>query len=175
LLLLCYTALKQGDSICLSAFGEQNRWVSPLKGVNALNHFLNAVYDLKTSTAPSDLAQALEDVMLRLRRRSLIILLTNLRDEDTDSLLRVIRTAQKKHLILTASLRETVLDQVLQHDVQNLDDALRLSATYQLLAKRQEAQNKLKASGILYFDEVPEKLPSALVNRYLDIKMKGLL
>ncbi len=175
LLLLSYVALKQGDSVGLLTFGGQNRWIVPKKGVNMINHLLNTIYDLKTSLNASDMSQAIEDVMVRLRKRSLIILLSNIREEDTVNLISIMKTTSKKHLVLAASLKEKILSQIVNENISNFKDALHVASAYHFIEQRLETQKILKASGMLYFDEIPEKLPAALVNQYLDIKSKGLL
>ncbi|MBN1798118.1 MAG: DUF58 domain-containing protein [Spirochaetales bacterium] len=175
LILLAYVALKQGDSIGLMTFGGQKRWLAPRRGISTLNHILNTVYDLDTSLSPSDIAGAIEDVIIHLRRRTLIILVTNIREEDTENLISTVQTAKKRHLILTASVQETVLKTSLATKIRTFSDSLKNSSIYTYLNVRAESTKRLKAAGALYFDEIPEKLPAALVNRYLDIKTKGLL
>jgi uncharacterized protein (DUF58 family) len=175
LILLAYIALKQGDSVGLMTFGGEKRWLAPMRGTHTLNHLLNTVYDLETSLSPSDMAGAIEDVIVHLRRRTLIILITNIREEDTENLISTVRTAKKRHLILTASLRESVLKAALDKKIKTFSHALDKASIYHYLQVRTENTKRLKASGVVYFDEVPEKLPAALVNRYLDIKTKGLL
>jgi uncharacterized protein (DUF58 family) len=174
-ILLAYVALKQGDSIGLMTFGGQKRWLAPMRGTHTLNHLLNTVYDLETSLSPSDIAGAIEDVIVHLRRRSLIILITNIREEDTENLISTVQTAKKRHLILIASLIERVLETALGKKIKTFSHALQKASIHHHLQVRTENTKRLKASGVLYFDEIPEKLPAALVNKYLDIKTKGLL
>lgn len=175
LILLAYVALKQGDSMGLMTFGGERRWLAPMRGTSTLNHILNKVYDLKTSLSPSDMAGAIEDVMMRLRRRTLIILVTNIREEDTENLISTIQTAKKRHLVLAVSLQERVLTAALVKEIKNFTHALQNASIQHYLNRRTESGKRLKAAGVLYFDEIPENLPAALVNRYLDIKTKGLL
>lgn len=175
LILLSYVALKQGDSIGLMTFGGQRRWLTPMRGTNTLNHILNTVYDLTSSISPSDMAGAIEDVMIHLRRRTLIILVSNIREEDTENLISTVHAAKKRHLVLTASLKEQILTSALRKKIKTFHDALQKASVQHYLNRRMESAKRLKAAGVLYFDEIPEKLPAALVNRYLDIKTKGLL
>lgn len=46
---------------------------------------------------------------------------------------------------------------------------------YFYLADRRKAHEAIKANGVLTVDVEPEKLPVALVNRYLEIKRSGRL
>jgi uncharacterized protein (DUF58 family) len=104
-----------------------------------------------------------------------IIVLTSLWDEESSELIEALKTFQKRHLVLLACLREQVIDNVLEHEVKNFDSALRLTATYDYLERRQHALDQIRAHGILNPDMTPNRLSVALVNRYLDIKRSGTL
>ncbi len=64
---------------------------------------------------------------------------------------------------------------VCEQDVDSFADALRVSATHIYLERRREIFDNIKCKGALAVDVVPEKLPVAMVNSYLEIKSRGLL
>lgn len=176
MLLLTYIALRQGDTLGLMTFsGEQSRWLAPRKGLNAVNVVLNTVYDLQPSLKTSDYLNAAKQLMTRLNKRALIILVSNLRDEDYEELLPAMKLLQRRHLVLLASLQETVLTEVLEQPVNHFKDALRYAATHEYVHLRQQAHQTLHQHGVLYIDTQPEYLPIALINRYLEIKRAGIL
>jgi len=82
ILLVSHVALRQGDQVAVKSFGGSDRWLPPVKGSHAMPVLLNHLYDYRTTPAPSDFSGAVEQLMARQRRRSLVILLTNLRGED---------------------------------------------------------------------------------------------
>ena len=69
---------------------------------------LNHLYDYQTTPAPSDFAGAVEKLMTRQRRRSLVVLLTNLRGEDGKELLPAMQVAREQGLrvVFLGSLRQ---------------------------------------------------------------------
>ena len=73
---------------------------------------MNAVYDLKTSPRPSDYLEAARGLASRIKKRALVVLVTNLRDEDQGELATGLSLLGRSHLVLVASLREKVLDTV---------------------------------------------------------------
>ena len=174
-LLLSYVALRQGDAVGFFAFAGPQRFLPPRKGVLAINTVLNNVYDLQPSTHASDYAQAASELVKRLRKRSLVVLVTNLRDEDAAELRPAIALLRQQHLVVLASLQEAVLNQIAHQPVQNFEHALRLSATDIYLEQRRLAHQALKHLGVMMLDVEPAQLPVALVNRYLDIKLSGRL
>lgn len=174
-LLLSYVALRQGDAVGFFAFAGPQRFLPPRKGAQTINTVLNNVYDLQPTTHASDYAQAASELIKRLKKRSLIVLVTNLRDEDAEELRPAITLLRQRHLVVLASLQEAVLNQVAQQPVQAFDDALQLAATDIYLEQRRQAHQALKKFGVMMLDVEPAQLPVALVNRYLDIKLSGRL
>ena len=174
-LLLSYVALRQGDAVGFFAFAGPQRFLPPRKGALTINTVLNNVYDLQPTTHASDYALAASDLIKRLKKRSLVVLVTNLRDEDAEELHPAIALLRKRHLVVLASLQEAVLNQVVQQPVQSFDQALRVAATDIYLEQRRQAHQALKNFGVMLLDVEPARLPVALVNRYLDIKLSGRL
>lgn len=174
-LLLSYVALRQGDSVGMMSFGGNQRWLAPQKTKSAINTILNSVYDLQPTTHASDYTAAAEELIARQRKRSLIVLITNLREESTEDLLPAIKLLSRHHLVLLASTREEVLDTTLSQSVKNLQSALNYLGAFNYLLERQQGQRRLKHQGILSIDVPPSKLPIGVVNSYLEIKRNRYL
>jgi len=174
-LLLSYVALRQGDGVGFFAFAGPERFLPPRKGAPAINAVLNSIYDLQPSTHTPDYARAATGLIKRLKKRSLVVLVTNLRDEDAEELRPAIALLRQQHLVVLASLQEAALNQVAEQAVQGFNDALRLAATDIYLEQRRLAHRALKHYGVMMLDVEPAQLPVALVNRYLDIKLSGRL
>ena len=174
-LLVSYLALRQGDAVGLLAIGGEKRWVPPQRGMAAIDTLLRASYDLQPRPVATDYLAAATELSLRQRRRGLLMLVTNLRDEDIEDLLAAVRMLQKRHLVVVASLRERALDEVLGEDVRDVAGAVRAGATARYLAQREVAHDALRRHRVMVLDVTSEQLPAALVERYLAIKRDGLL
>lgn len=175
LLLLTYVALRQGDSVGFLTFSGDERWLPPVKGPAGLTTVLNHVYGIRTSTRPSDYQEAATRLMTLLPRRALVVLTTNVREEDQHELQPALKLMHRRHLVLLASLRETVVEQVAAETVSDLRGALRFAAAHHYLADRADAHRDIDARGAMILDVAPRDLPAAMVNRYLDIKRAGIL
>jgi uncharacterized protein (DUF58 family) len=174
-LLLAYAAARHGDAVSLQTFSGEPRWVPPAKGKAATTAVLSAVYDLEASMEPPDYLAAATRLAARVRRRALVVLLTNLRDEDASELLPALALLRQRHLVLVASLRETVLSETLAAPPEGFREALLAGACRHYLEARQRAHDQVRGLGVLTVDVEPASLPIALVNRYLEIKRSGLL
>lgn len=174
-LVLSYIALKRGDAVGLFATGGDQRWVAPQRGMGAIDTLLGASYDLQPAPVATDYLAAATELALRQRRRALVMLVTNLRDEDIDDLIGAVRLLQKRHLVVVASLRENDLDEALDRPVHDLDTAVAAAAAAEYVAKRQAAHDALRNHRVMVLDTTCEQLPAALVEQYLSIKRSGLL
>ncbi len=175
ILLLAHVALRQGDAVGLLTFSGERRWLAPRKGPAHLNLLMNAVFDLQTSSRASDYLAAARDLSVRVKKRALVVLVSNLRDEEHDELSTALKLLGRRHLVLLASMQERVLGQVLEENVRDLDGALRVAATQRYLEQRRRAHRTLSRSGVLSLDVEPQALPVALVNGYLDVKSRRIL
>ncbi len=174
-LLVAHVALRQGDQVAVKSFGGTNRWLPPLKGSHAMPVLLNHLYDYQTTAAPSDFTGAVEQLMARQRRRSLVILLTNLRGEDGKELLPAMQVLNTRHLVVLASMRESAVQDAFSKPVESFPDALRFLAADRYVQERREILAGLGASGILTLDSTAKEFPVALANSYFDIKAAGRL
>ncbi|PBJ81639.1 DUF58 domain-containing protein [Lysobacteraceae bacterium NML93-0399] len=174
-LVVSYLALRQGDAVGLFATGGESRWMAPQRGMGAVDTLLRVSHDLQPQPVATDYLAAATELSLRQRRRGLLMLVTNLRDEDIEDVLAAVRMLQKRHLVIVASLRERALDEVLSNEVHEHEDAVFAGATARYLAQRKVAHDALRNHRIAVLDVTGDELPSALVERYLAVKRDGLL
>lgn len=175
ILLLAYVALRQGDAVGFGNFSGEERWLQPIKGSSRISHLFNTLYDIQPTTEAPDFIAAAKHLMIQQKKRALVILITNLRDEDNADLLPAIKMLQRKHLVLVSSMREQALDRVMQHQVNDFKQAIQHAATREYLNQRDQAIEKLQLNGALCIDVTPQDLSVSLVNQYLEIKASGLL
>ena len=174
-LVVSYLALRQGDAVGLLASGGERRWVAPQRGMGAIDVFLRETYALQPTPVATDYLAAATELSLRHRRRSLVMLVTNLRDEDMEDLLAAVRMLQQRHHVVVASLREASLAGALDGPAQDLPGAVRSAAAARYLAQRAAAHDALRAHRVGVLDVTCAELPAALVERYLAIKREGRL
>ena len=175
LLLLAYVVVRQGDSVGLMTYGGPRRWLAPRKDPDTVNRLLAAVYDLQPTLEAADPLMAARELMQSFDRRALILLVTNSRDEDNREMEAAIRLMRRRHLVVLADLRESALDRALAEPIEARDDALRFHAIQDYLEARRRHHERLHHGGAYVLDLLPEQLPIALINQYLDIKRGGSL
>jgi uncharacterized protein (DUF58 family) len=177
-MLLAYVALKDGDAVGALTFGHdasQQRHFAPAKGMAALNTLVARLHDIEPSPTHSDYLAAARDLMLRVRRRSLIVVLTNFRDEDCEELEDALKLMRTRHLVLLASLREGVVAEIAAQPLDEPGAIVDVASAHWFQNARAAAFRRLAGKNQLLVDTEPEKLAAALVNRYHAVKRARLL
>lgn len=170
MLLLSYIALRQGDQVGILSFGGMERWLPPVKGTHGMTTILNHLYDYETSTFPSDFSEAAERLLRHQRRRSMVVVMTNLRGEDSDEIREPLRRLREKHIVVLASLREGGIEEMLDRKVDSFGSAMSYLAAQDYAAERERVLATIKADGIVTIDETAQKFPVVLANSYLDTR-----
>src|SRR5262249_6159316 len=142
------------------------RLLAPAKGLAALNTLVARLHDVEPGAAHPDYVAAARDLMLRLPRRSLVVVLTNFRDEDGDELHEALGLLRTRHLVLLASLKERVLAQLREQPLAGADAVAEVGAAHWFERSRAEAFRRLADRDRLLVDAEPHEFAAALVNRY---------
>lgn len=171
MLLVSYIALRQNDSVGVIQFGGDERWQPPVKGPHQMPVLLNHLYDYESVAEPSDFREASRTILSRQKKRALVIVLTNLRGEDSDDLIVSLAELRRHHLVVLANVREGGVDSLrYADDVDSFDDALNLTAAQLYLDERKAVLQKLQQLGVTTLDQRATQMPIALCNQYLDLK-----
>lgn len=173
LLMSSYIALDKGDAVGVMTFSGEPSWLPPIKGKIAVNTILNHLYDLDTSTQSSDYVSAAENLLLKHRKRSLIILLTNVRDEDNEDLDKAVHILREQHLVMVVALQERLLEQVNQMPAEQPADALLYAGTKHFELHRKKMLARLRAAGVSVVDATHKNIHIQLVTEYLRLKQSG--
>jgi uncharacterized protein (DUF58 family) len=178
LMLLAYVALKDGDEVGAMTFGTapgQHRHVAPRKGAATLNSLMARLCDVQPRAVHSDYLAAAQDLLRVQRKRSLVVVLTNFRDEDAAELAPALELLRGRHLVILASLRERVVRELAEQPLDSAEQAVEVAGAHLFQQARSDALNRLVAKEALLIDAEPARLPVELVNRYHAVKRAGLL
>jgi uncharacterized protein (DUF58 family) len=123
----------------------------------------------------SDYLLAAQELLRVQRRRALVIVLTNFRDEDAAELRPAVKLLRRQHLVLVASLRERVLGRIAGQALSSPADAVDVAAAHLFAQSRRDAFARVVGQDPLSMDVEPAQLAVSLVNRYHAVKRAGLL
>jgi uncharacterized protein (DUF58 family) len=177
-LLLSYVALNKGDSVGLLCFSDEvQAFVPPRGGMNQMNRLLHASFDRFPRLVESRYDEAFVYLNARCRKRSLVILITNIIDEvNSNQVGRYLKSLVGRHLPLGVLLRDHAIFDAAVPPATHDDAALyRATAAQDIVTWRTSVLRDLQSQGVLALDVFPEQMTAPLVNRYLEIKARHLL
>ncbi|MDR2589118.1 MAG: hypothetical protein LBC67_06795, partial [Spirochaetales bacterium] len=113
--------------------------------------------------------------LARLHRRTFIILISNFREEDGESLSWILPRLRLRHLLLLVSFRELEAEELSRQKSRAPLTVLESSAAFSYLASRRQLYTQWEHSGLLTLETSPAEISSSLINRYLSVKRSGRL
>ena len=175
-LALASIALRQGDAVgLLACTGQQQRWLPPQQGSGGMDMLLGAGYDLQAMPLATDYLAAASALQAHQQRRALVVLITNVRDEDDVELRMAVTMLSKRHLVMLVSLRELALDRAAIEPGDELESSIRSAAAMHYLAERERVHEALRREGVNTLDVSCSELSGALIERYLAVKRSSRL
>ena len=176
-LLLAYVSLKAGDRVGLLAFDAQvDRYLEPVGGVQSFGRLRRQVAELDYAAVETNFTLGLTDLMGRLNRRSLVILMTEFVDTVTAELMveNVARLAQR-HLVLFVTLEDPQVEAMVDRTPQMFREVAESVAAEEMRRDRLVVLERLRRLGVHCIETPHERLGTDLLNHYLDIKRRGLI
>ncbi len=176
-LLITTVATRLGDRCGLVAFDRDVRaTVAPGHGRGQLGRVTDALYELEPALVDSDYASAFHQTLVRFRRRSLIVLLTDLVEQAVgESLLPALPVITRSHLLLVGAIQDPEVRAWADGPVTDQESAYRQAAAARTLRARARAAARLRAAGATVVDAPPHRLAAELGDAYLDMKASGRL
>ena len=177
MLLLAHVALIGNDQVGLLAFSDRTRaYLPPAGGARRLSRLVHAVHNLFPEPLEPRYDRAFMDLEERCRKRSLLVLLTNLFDEVNAQIVgEYLGNLTGRHLPLGVFLRDHDLFSLADHAPEEGPALYQGAAAADLLNWRERVLAGLRSRGVLTLDAFPEELTGELVSRYLEIKARHLL
>jgi uncharacterized protein (DUF58 family) len=177
MLLLAHVALIRGDQVGMLAFSDRVRaYVAPGGGPRRINRLVHSVHNVFPEMVEPRYDRAFLELEKRCRKRSLVILMTNLFDELSAQLAgEYLQNVRGRHLPLGVFLRDHDLFAIADKAPGEGPGLFQGAAAAALLNWRERVLAGLRLRGVLTLDVFPEELTAVLVNRYLEIKARHLL
>lgn len=173
--LLSYVASRHGDWVGLFAFaGEPKLFVPPRK--NQFQYVLDELYGLQAERIESDYARCFLEAAAKIRKRALVLLMTDLTDPDSSARLRRhIGLLTRKHVVLCAALSDYELYDIARRSPEEPRALYERTVATALLDDRRKAIAALRERGVIAFDATPDNLSIAVLNSYLEVKARAQL
>lgn len=176
-LVISNVALKKQDKAGVFAFSRkvENKVIAERRP-SQMNNILETLYNLNTDFVESDFSRLYIDVKRNLNQRSLLLLYTNF--ETLDALhrqLAYLKAISKNHLLVVIFFENTELQKLTQKSVNNTFDIFEKTIAEKFIYEKKLIVNELQKHGIQSILTAPENLTINTINKYLEIKARGIL
>jgi uncharacterized protein (DUF58 family) len=174
---LAELATRAGDHVGVMAFASGvEATLSPRGGRDQPRRALELLFDLEPSLDPTDYRGAFGTLLSRHRRRSLLVLFTDLTEESVmQPLFDALPVLLPRHLLMIGSIVDPEVLAWRSALPGSYEDAYLAAAAAQSLSARNRASAHLRSRGVIVEDREPGRLTGALADRYLQIKSAARL
>jgi uncharacterized protein (DUF58 family) len=172
-----YVATSGGDNVGLLVFNRQVvTYLPPQRGHTQLLAMTEALYNVRAEMIEPSYARAFQYLSQNCKKRSLVVILTDLVDRDASAdLLAYTSALLPRHLPLIVTIGDNDLRALVSQEPKAVADVYRQSVAEELLQQREEALGRIIELGGLALDVPAGQLSFQLVNKYLEVKERGLL
>lgn len=174
-LLLADVASLHGDRVGLLVFADRvEQYIPPTRA--SLSRLADALAGVQARMVEPNYPAAFTYLARQLRRRSLLVMFTDVIDaEASGALVSHLTRAAQRHLPLAVALRNPELEAVSTAEADDEPAVYRRVAAEELLQARAAALTAMQRAGVLVADARPQDAVPMVVNKYLEVKKRALL
>ena len=176
-LALFSAAARAGDNAGLVVFGRKIKtFLPPSRGRDHIDSALEALHAVEPEMIEPSYARAFEFIAANSKRRALIVLLTDLVDEEgSKELLNSLHLLRPRHLPLVVTIADRDLKAVVRETPTSVRELFTQSVAEEIIHHREAALRLVESKGGLALDVTAAALAPALLETYLKVKERGLL
>ena len=176
-LALMSAAARAGDNAGLLVFGRKIKaFLPPSRGHDHMDAALEALYSVEPEMIEPSYSHAFEYIAANSKRRSLVIVITDLVDEEgSKELLTSLRLLRPRHLPLVVTIADRDLRAVVSNAPETARDLFTQSVAEEIMYLREAALRLVESQGGLALDVTAAALAPAILEKYLQVKERGLL
>ena len=174
---LSHIILKKGDRAGMMTFSKKTENRVPADNKSGhLKKISEALYNIQTNFYESDFSRLYQDLKMHMNQRSLVLMFSNF--ETLDALnrqLKYLRGIAKNHLLVVVFFKNSELQNLIHSNPENMQEIYD-----EIIAEKFEFEKKLiiqelRKYGIYTVYTAPENLNIEVINKYLEIKARGIL
>ncbi len=176
-LVLSNVILKKHDKAGMFTFSKkvENRVVAEKRSAQ-MQLIMECLYNIKTDFFESDFSRLYTDIKKNINHRSLLLLYTNF--ETLDGLHRqlpYLKGIAKNHLLVVVFFQNTELNELIHKKAATVQEVYDKVIAEKFMFEKRLIVNELKKYGIYSVLTQPEDLTLDTINKYLEIKARGIL
>jgi|SRR5690606_6914231 len=141
-----------------------------------LKKISEALYNVQTNFYESDFSRLYQDVKFSIGQRSLILLFTNFETLDAvNRQMKYLRGIARNHLLVIVFFQNSELQNLIHKNPENMQEVYDEIIAEKLEFEKKLIIQELRKYGIYTIYTLPENLNIEVINKYLEIKARGIL
>jgi uncharacterized protein (DUF58 family) len=176
-LALMSAANRGGDNVGIVVFGRHIKtYIPPGRGREQSDTVLEALHAIEPEMIEPSYTRAFEFVYSKCKRRSLVVVLTDLVDEEgSRELLKSLDILRPRHLPLVVTIGDRDLQAAVREIPHDVKDIFMQSVAEEIIYQREAALRQVESRGGLALDVTATAVAPALLETYMRVKERGLL
>ncbi|WP_024480076.1 DUF58 domain-containing protein [Cellulophaga baltica] len=170
-------ALKKNDKTGMISFSKKIETFLPaVQKITYLNTILEKLYNITTAFTDSDFGLLYAHIKRKVNHRSLLLLYTNF--EHISAMRRqlpFLTAIAKKHVLVVIFFENTELKELIETNAEDIQSIYHKTIAEKFSLEKRLMQKELQQYGIQTILTKPEHLTINTINKYLEIKARGLL
>lgn len=176
-LIMSNVVLKKQDKAGVFSFSKKiDNYVVAERRNSQMNLILESLYNITTDFFESDYSTLYASIKRNITQRSLLLLYTNFESLDAvHRQMNYLRAINKSHLLVVVFFQNTELENLSKQTTKNTQEVFDKTIAEKFMYDKKLIVTELKKYGIHTILTAPEDLTINSINKYLEIKAKGLL
>jgi uncharacterized protein (DUF58 family) len=176
-LVLSRVSLLKSDKPGLITFSNRiGSWIKSSSHPSQMQLIMEHLYNEKTRFQESDFTRLYRNIKMQVKQRSLILLYTNFETEVAlQRQLPYIRKLAKDHLVVVIFFLNTELNQLTSMKTANTEDIYLQTIAEKLVYDKKMMVKELNKYGIHAVLTTPQNLTVSALNKYLELKSRGMI
>lgn len=176
-LVISSVVLRKHDKAGIFSFSKKpSNFVAAERRNSQMNLILESLYNVNTDFSESDFGSLYSLVKRKITHRSLLILYTNFESLDAvHRQMNYLRAINKSHLLVVVFFKNTELDSLRRISAVNTQEIFDKTIAEKFSHDKRLIVAELNKYGIQTILTSPQNLTIDTINKYLEIKAKGLL
>ncbi|WP_338731232.1 DUF58 domain-containing protein [Mangrovimonas cancribranchiae] len=170
-------ALKKHDKVGMVSFSKTiETFIPPVNKLTHLNNIIENLYNINTQFHDSDFGNLYAHLKRKATHRGLMMLYTNF--EHISALKRqlpYLLAISKQHLLVVIMFENTELSKLVLQDAEDIETIYHKTIAEKFQYEKRLMAKELNKHGIQTVLTPPEKLTINTINKYLEIKARGLI
>lgn len=176
-LLMGFVSLKIGDRVGLYAFDKNPYLFTPaIAGTQSFAHLQRLSAEIDYSTSETNFTLGLTQLGQNLKRRTLIVVFTDFIDTtQAELMIENMGRLLKRHIVIFVAFRNQPLEKLIARTPKTPKDISESVVAETLMRERDHVIAKLSRMGVNIVDADPDTVNIAVLNSYLDLKVRNVI